>query len=623
MEPLFHKGDLALVRPASTYRVHDIVLYESPVLHRPVLHRIIAVDGGRYYFKGDHNDFIDPGYATRADLRGVLWLRVPKAGKALTFVGRPSHAGALAGAAALLLLLGGPRSRRRRRRKMKHALRHIHKPRHPFEDAGTIGLIAGAALALVVGFTTPTTTAISVADAYHQSGAFTYSAPVLNPASKNAIGAATTGQPIFLNESKTVTVVFHYHFASHYAHSVRGTIGLNAELTSESSSWHRRYVFAAPRRFAGDETSIRATLSLVTLAQIINAVAIASGSPADSYDATLIPTVRVHGYLDGKPISERFDPTLPFTVTKAVVKLNVNPTGPVTGATSAPSSPQALVQETLNPTVAGAIPGRGPRTLSLAGTELSVVDLRGVGIGLVGLLALVLLTRPMRARRQAMSREQRIASDAGSVVVDVMAFPLVGVRVAVPDFASLVGLARYLERPILHDRQTGAFTLADNGQVYVYLPGQAAPAQPPAAPRGTRAGNRRPLRWIGALLAVAIAAGMVVSFTAANTVPISNAGVSAEALALSQLAPPQCAALSLTRLVVATGSSTTGPNGGDLILGRAGAGSFSLTGGSGDDCIVAGGGPGTKNTIDGGSGNDVCIGAPGAQNTFKRCEATY
>ncbi len=64
MEPLFHKGDLAVFRRASSYRVGDIVLYQSPVLHRPVLHRILVIQDGHYYFKGDNNDFVDPGYAT-------------------------------------------------------------------------------------------------------------------------------------------------------------------------------------------------------------------------------------------------------------------------------------------------------------------------------------------------------------------------------------------------------------------------------------------------------------------------------------------------------------------------------------------------------------------------------
>lgn len=624
MEPLFHKGDLALVRPAAAYRVHEIVLYENHILHRAVLHRIVAIDNGRYYFKGDHNDFVDPGYATRRDLLGALWLRVPLAGNAVTFLGRPSNAGALGAAVVLLLVLGGGGRRRKRRTAVKKALRCIHKPRHPIEDAGTIALLAAAALALAVGFTTPATKAVSVVGAYSQSGAFTYSAPVLHPDPNLSGRASTTGQPIFLSESKTVTVVFRYHFTSRYAHSVRGTIGLGANLSSQSSSWHRMYVVAKARPFTGDDTTIRTTLSLTTLGQLVSALAIVSGSPADAYDAALVPTVRIHGFVNGHAISERFEPTLSFTVNKTLVKPVVDAAGPVAGATSVPASPHALLQAALNPTVAGAIPGRGPRTVSLARTELSVVDLRGVGVGLAGLLLLVLLTRPMRERRHAMSVEQRIASNAGSVVVDVVAFPLEGVPVAVPDFASLVGLARYLERPILRDRETGAFTLADNGQVYVYLPGDAAPGRPPAPPRAQAAGKRRLLRWIAPGLAIAVAGGAAVSFTAANVVPLSNAGVSAQALTLSQLAPSQCAGLSLGHLVVATGSNTVGPSGGDLILGRAGTGTYTLKGGAGNDCIVAGGGPGTRNTLDGGGGaGDVCIGAPGALNIFKNCALTY
>ena len=76
MEPLFHAGDLAIVRRSASYRVGDIVLYESAVLHRPVLHRIIVIQNGHYFFKGDHNHFVDPGYATSRELLGKLWIHV-------------------------------------------------------------------------------------------------------------------------------------------------------------------------------------------------------------------------------------------------------------------------------------------------------------------------------------------------------------------------------------------------------------------------------------------------------------------------------------------------------------------------------------------------------------------
>ena len=66
MQPLLYKNDLAIVRAQSTYHVGDVVLYNSAVLGEPVLHRIILIQNGQYYFKGDNNDFVDPGYATRS-----------------------------------------------------------------------------------------------------------------------------------------------------------------------------------------------------------------------------------------------------------------------------------------------------------------------------------------------------------------------------------------------------------------------------------------------------------------------------------------------------------------------------------------------------------------------------
>ncbi|MGA9859993.1 MAG: S24 family peptidase, partial [Solirubrobacteraceae bacterium] len=51
MEPRFHSGDLALVRPAAQYRVGDVVAYHSSLLHLVVLHRIYAIHDGRYTFK--------------------------------------------------------------------------------------------------------------------------------------------------------------------------------------------------------------------------------------------------------------------------------------------------------------------------------------------------------------------------------------------------------------------------------------------------------------------------------------------------------------------------------------------------------------------------------------------
>src|SRR4051794_31425667 len=56
----FHTGDLALMRPAANYHVGEVVAYHSSLLHTVVMHRIVAIKGGQYVFKGDNNSWRDP-----------------------------------------------------------------------------------------------------------------------------------------------------------------------------------------------------------------------------------------------------------------------------------------------------------------------------------------------------------------------------------------------------------------------------------------------------------------------------------------------------------------------------------------------------------------------------------
>ncbi|HTT30071.1 MAG TPA: signal peptidase I, partial [Solirubrobacteraceae bacterium] len=121
MEPRFHTGDLAIVRPVANYRVGEIVAYWSTVLHTVVLHRIIAKDGDRYEFKGDNNHFIDPVRPTRSELLGKLWLHVPHAGRVLEMLHTRVAAALLCAVVALLTLFGVKEGGRRRRRRRKGA----------------------------------------------------------------------------------------------------------------------------------------------------------------------------------------------------------------------------------------------------------------------------------------------------------------------------------------------------------------------------------------------------------------------------------------------------------------------------------------------------------------------
>lgn len=114
--------------------------------------------------------------------------------------------------------------------------------------------------------------------------------------------------------------------------------------------------------------------------------------------------------------------------------------------------------------------------------------------------------------------------------------------------------------------------------------------------------KRLPLVSLGSLAALVVVSALGAS-AAANTVPPSNAGQVSQALLISQIAPPECAGMGLTRLQIGGGGSG---GGNALIIGT--AGNDTLDGGGGDDCIVAGSG---SDVLRGNGGDDVLISGPG------------
>src|SRR5262249_11166785 len=111
MEPLFHAGDLAILRPARVYRVGDIAGYRSRDLHVTVLHRIVEHRGDLYGFKGDNISGGDADPPQRADILGRLRVRIPQGGVALRLLSQP----AVLLFAGGVLAMGGTERRRRAR----------------------------------------------------------------------------------------------------------------------------------------------------------------------------------------------------------------------------------------------------------------------------------------------------------------------------------------------------------------------------------------------------------------------------------------------------------------------------------------------------------------------------
>src|SRR5215218_2486016 len=90
MEPGFHTGDLAVLRPAGSYDVGDVIAYRSDSLNTTVMHRIVERDGDRFVTQGDNNSWLDEDQPTTDQVMGALWFRVPQGGKALAALRSPA-----------------------------------------------------------------------------------------------------------------------------------------------------------------------------------------------------------------------------------------------------------------------------------------------------------------------------------------------------------------------------------------------------------------------------------------------------------------------------------------------------------------------------------------------------
>jgi signal peptidase I len=114
MLPIFHSGDLVVLRVAEGVAPGDVVGYRVPDgevgAGYLVVHRIAAGDGqSGFTMLGDNNPAPDPWQPRPADIAGKAWVLLPGLGRVIVLVHQPAVAAALA--VSLLVMLVLSRSR--------------------------------------------------------------------------------------------------------------------------------------------------------------------------------------------------------------------------------------------------------------------------------------------------------------------------------------------------------------------------------------------------------------------------------------------------------------------------------------------------------------------------------
>ncbi len=485
MEPRFHTGDLAIVRPEANYRVGQIVAYWSTVLHTVVLHRIIAKDGNSYEFKGDNNHFIDPVRPTRSELLGVLWIHVPHLGRVLEMLHTRVAAALLCAVVGLLTLFGVKETGRRRRRRRKGAtgsgLRKIpivNSPRdqRPFNFGALLTASAVAAVAfLVVGmiaFTRPASRAVPASTPYSQQVQFGYSAHV-RPGFVYPDGTVTTGDPIFLSLVHDVAVSIDYRLSADAPTKITGTEEVLLQVTGPSG-WSHNLVLVPPTHFSGAHTRTEVTLDIPQLQSLLAKVArLTGGAGPTSSTISVVPEVHIKGTVAGHPVKTSFAPALSVGLTPT----ELLPSGVTSGASNtagAGLAPGEAPKPSYSQTASGAVPGAAgsaPTSLTVLGISPTISLLRW--LALIGLLLSVPIAvyAFLRKRGEAFEESVKIQAQYGHLLVPIVAGEDLGwPPVDVSNIKALARLAESGQRLILHNRSghVDTYMVNDEGTVYRY-----------------------------------------------------------------------------------------------------------------------------------------------------------
>jgi signal peptidase I len=465
MEPHYHAGDLAVVRSASSYHVGEIVAYRNAMLgDHIVLHRIIRIVDGRYYFKGDNNNFVDSYQPTRSGLVGRLWVHIPAAGRYLAWLHGPHLflVGGL-GLVVLMLLGAGVGGKRLRQRRQPTATNGFSFGALPIGAAVLALAFAGLA---ALSYTRPLSTTVAKPGLYTQTGTFSYRAVAPAGAAVYGSTTVTTGQPIFLKLVHAVNFNFAYAFSSSAAHGAAGTIALNAQVIG-SNGWKRTLHLVAPTRFSGDHASVAGSLNLRSLSALVERVDALSDVNGGTYTLTLLPSVAVQGVVAGNALHDDFAPKLALLLDPNQLQLQPgNAAGP--GA--------ALTQST-----SGSGTVKAENKLSLLKLKLSVSLARRISLyGGAAALLLLLAGILMGLRSRTLDEHVRIERLYGDLIVPVEALPAEPAA-SVIKTSSIDGLARVAEqagRMIMHLEHAGLHTyvVEDGGVRYTYEHGTGVEA---------------------------------------------------------------------------------------------------------------------------------------------------
>ncbi len=361
MEPGFHSGDLAIVKPVSDYKVEDIVTYNEPDIKERVIHRIIKVEGNHFVLKGDNNDWIDHYHPIQEEIVGKLWIHVPKLGLVIQWLRLPINMALIAGMLGGVLMIG------QKKQPNQHGKQN-NKPTSGSTDwleitLYILGFLTLAFLGLsIFSFTKPVTRMVENNEVYQQTGVYYYSAAM--PAGIFDTETLHSGEPVFTNVTCSIIIGYSYNVTGPLQ-EVSGTQQLIAEVADNGSGWGRTIPLTPSTEFKGNSYSTTTTVDLCQFQDLLKSMHEKTGFQPTA-TLNIISKTAITAKAGGQNVYDTFDSNLVFQFGSVLYYLvNDGETDPLqTSKDGVITNPSTIAN-----------------TIKFLNYELNVVGMRAIGIG--------------------------------------------------------------------------------------------------------------------------------------------------------------------------------------------------------------------------------------------------
>ena len=478
MEPGFQTGDLAVLRPAGSYAVGDVVAYRSATLDTIVMHRIVDGDAAGFVTQGDNNDWLDEDRPAQAEILGSLFIRIPQGGKFLDAVRSPGGIAVLAIVASVLMVLlrgssgrharrrpGDPRRPRRRRPEGSspaargpagYPMSVRVRARQVALAAGVTALLAGAACAVLA--TLPVTQIEASTVDVVQEGEFSYTGAAV-PGTTYPSGVIVTGDTVWTRLAQGLIVTFTNTVSGPDLAYVKGAMRLDVSVTA-ADGWTATFA-SSPAVAMEDGTATAAVDVDVAAASALLAQHYAEiGSSGGQATLSVTPVAQTLGTVQGESFTAGSPAPMEFTMDAT----SLRPAGDLDTAlepTSATPVPVDRVVPRTFPVLDFAVP------LGVARIAAAAV----LGLALVAFTAGAWIGRSVRGG----PAEQFLVRHADRIV-PVQAMTPGPAVIDVADAASLHRVAERFDTVVLHHATPGedVFLVRDVDATYrLVIPGEA------------------------------------------------------------------------------------------------------------------------------------------------------